>query len=165
MTTYKIMVCSDTHTDIHAIVDEINRSEGIDLILHLGDHWQDGRRIGLLTNRRVISVRGNNDSFHPDIPNKRILDLEGHKLFLIHGHQFSMANTIDEITKNAKENGCNIALFGHSHVFETGGMNDILYLNPGAVYRPRGDRLPSYAFLYLGEEGEARVERVILPED
>lgn len=150
----RVLIFSDTHTDVAGMERVINESKGIDIILHLGDHARDAKRLSMLTQRNILAVLGNNDRFDEDAPEERVVEVNGFNIYMTHGHLVSASNRLEDLTKFAKEKGCSIALFGHSHVFESGIRNGVLYLNPGAVFRPRGDGIKSYAILTL-EEGKA----------
>lgn len=152
--TTRLLIFSDTHTDVAEMEKVINESKGIDRILHLGDHARDAKRLSMLTQRTILAVLGNNDRFDEDAPEERVVEVDSYSIYMTHGHLFSVSNRVDNLTMAAKTKGCSIALFGHSHVFESGIRNGVLYLNPGAVFRPRGDGIKSYAILTL-EEGKA----------
>ena len=47
-----------------------------------------------------------------------IIDIPSHRILLEHGHRLGVKTGYDRIVAKAKENGCDIALYGHTHVPE-----------------------------------------------
>lgn len=84
------------------------------------------------------------------IPLCNSVEVCGHKIFFTHGHRNSLFNGNGEIVSLAKESGCEIALYGHTHVaFERLCSGGILALNPGSCSKPRGGQKPSFAVIAL----------------
>lgn len=157
----KILVCSDTHGKYQAMVQEIQKFDDIKAVLHLGDHARDGKMIQILTRKNVYAVLGNNDR-GDKAPEDQVIRFGDCTIYMVHGHQFSPRLRLEELTKKAASKEADIALFGHSHTFETGVRNGVVYLNPGAIFRPRGDGQASYALLTLSDDEDPIVERILL---
>ncbi|MBR0277480.1 MAG: hypothetical protein IJQ50_03345, partial [Clostridia bacterium] len=47
-----------------------------------------------------------------------------------HGHLLGVKKSPDVLAYRAKSFGCNIALFGHTHIFEDKTINGVRCLNP-----------------------------------
>lgn len=56
-----IMVISDTHGEIDEVLEQYNRLNNIDMIIHLGDYASDAKRIERETGTTVVAVKGNMD--------------------------------------------------------------------------------------------------------
>lgn len=136
-TLTKILVISDSHGEEEILLEILEKNAGLtDRVIYLGDGYRD--MLGFRNKiPRLDLVAGNMDSFFSmphDLPeNKLILDIEGVKVLVAHGHQFRVHNTMTELIKEARKSKIRLALFGHTHnpyIEETEG---ITFFNPGAV--------------------------------
>ena len=59
----------------------------------------------------------------------------------------------------AREEGCSVALYGHTHVPDVSYCKDVLVMNPGSISRPRqASGRPTYGIVTIGSNGEARAD-------
>ena len=78
---------------------------------------------------------------------ERVIEFDGHKIFICHGHTLSVNYGTEKLEAAARQKGCEAALFGHTHHAVLKKADDgFLTLNPGSVSRPRGSK-PSFAVL------------------
>ena len=160
----KILICSDTHGHTREISDCILRTPAVDRIFHLGDYSLDVEAMEAYTGRKIIGVRGNNDYFDWQTPAEREIEIEAFRLLLVHGHEQDVYRGVQPLCQYAKEKGCDIVLYGHTHSYACDICDGVLYLNPGAVSWPRGDQKKSYAVLTLERGKEPAVERHLLED-
>ena len=157
----RIYVISDTHGKIDKAMDIYQRLEDIDLIVHLGDHWNDVKRMKDQLNIPLIGVKGNMDgSFSRD--GYHILETDFGKIFLAHGHMESVKQSYENIMYKAESLQCRAAFFGHTHIplfIETEGF---YLLNPGSLSLPTGGRKGSYAVATVTENS---IDAAILYEE
>lgn len=157
----RIYVISDTHGKIDKAMEIYQRLEDIDLIVHLGDHWNDVKRMKDQLNIPLIGVKGNMDgSFSRD--GYHILETDFGKIFLAHGHMESVKQSYENIMYKAESLQCRAAFFGHTHIplfIETEGF---YLLNPGSLSLPTGGRKGSYAVATVTENS---IDAAILYED
>lgn len=155
----KIMLVSDTHYCQDKFLDELKKYKDLDLIIHLGDCVEDAKYIKKNINIPIEYVRGNNDYSSFGVPDDLILNIEKLKIFITHGHKYSVYFGIDNLYYRAKEIGCDVVFFGHTHMYLYEKLEDITILNPGSFSYARGDGLESYCILSL-DKGKIGVERV-----
>ena len=93
----KIVVVSDSHRNNQVLTEILKREKDADLFLHAGDMEEEPRLLF-----PYICVKGNCDYFNVDT--ERIIPLGKHKLYISHGHLFSL--TRNNILRIAKENKC-----------------------------------------------------------
>ena len=142
----RAIVISDSHGDTDACDRAILSVGKPDMIIHLGDIARDVDYIeAVYDDIPVYSVLGNND-FLRSGDHEACIELDGHKIFICHGHTLSVHRSYDRIISAAKRNGCDAALFGHTHIAVNEYPEDILLLNPGSVSRPRSGS-PSFAVI------------------
>lgn len=130
----KILVISDTHRNISSAVDIIE-DKNPDYVLHLGDMSDDCDELSYMYPRiNVVGVRGNCDwQTLSNAPLERMLDIEGVKILMCHGHSYSVKKGIGAYCAVASVKGAHIALFGHTHVPLIEQIGDSLLINPGTV--------------------------------
>lgn len=141
----KIVVMSDSH-GCNNMIEYVKLEESdADLFLHCGDICVDE-----FTYPELVTVCGNND-YYP-YPIQRVLNVGEHRIIMFHSHQFSYRKREEQMIERAKEHGCDIVCFGHTHVAYENVKNGIYLLNPGSLYHNRDGRPPSYAILWLKGE-------------
>ena len=142
----RAVVISDSHGNVEACEKAIESMGDIDMIIHLGDIARDVDYIeAVYADIKVCSVVGNNDFLRRG-NSEAVIDFDGHKIFICHGHSQSVSSGTQRLEDTAIGLGCEAALFGHTHVPVLKKSGDIMVLNPGSVSRPRGCR-PSFAVL------------------
>ena len=151
----RAIVLSDSHNNVSACEAAIAASGKLDLIIHLGDSARDTDYLETMYYPiRVASVLGNND-FLRQGDYERVIEFDGHKIFICHGHTLGVRMGTERLENIARQKGCEAALFGHTHQSCLKKSEDgFLILNPGSVSQPRGGK-PSFAILET-EENELR---------
>ena len=134
----RAIVLSDSHNNTDACEKAINSVDKIDMIIHLGDIAKDVEYLEALYHPiKVVSVLGNNDFMHSG-NHERVVEFDGHKLFLCHGHTLGVGYSTARLEGKARENGCSAALYGHTHTSSLKKCDDgLLILNPGSVSIPK----------------------------
>lgn len=154
----KILITSDTHGYYSKITDLILDRKDLDLMIHAGDGVEDCKNINYETGINYYVVKGNNDFFSNE-PYYKIINLDGYKIFLTHGHKEGVDYTLSNIIEKAKENSCDLAIFGHIHRYVELKKSDVLILNPGSPSLPR-DGEDSAMIMTIDKDIE--VEKVLL---
>jgi len=157
----KIGVISDTH--LREPHPEFNRTiefhfKHVEKIFHAGDFVDWSIAEYLSSQRELIAVCGNMDS--QDIgevfPRKRIIELKGFKIGLIHGGgpPFGIESRIrgefDEV---------DAIVYGHSHTPANHWVKNILFFNPGSPTRSYIHK-PTLGVLHLGEKIEGEIIKI-----
>jgi len=138
----KIVVVSDSHRNNQVLTEILKREKDADLFLHAGDMEEEPRLLF-----PYICVKGNCDYFNVDT--ERIIPLGKHKLYISHGHLFSL--TRNNILRIAKEKGCDIFIHGHTHKYYYEEIDEIHIMCPGSVTYPR-DKSKSYLVLLINND-------------
>lgn len=149
----KIAVLSDTHRNVSAI----RKIEGIlsdaDIIFHLGDNSSD--MAGFPEYReKLTTVNGNCDLFAS--ASEKIIEVEGTRIMLTHGHAFNVKSGLNELRQYAKEHNVSVVLYGHTHEAMIEEEDGILFVNPGNMTSYSTDK----SFCYLVIEGSKAVATI-----
>ncbi len=147
MTTEKILVVSDSHGNVENLCRAVVLTAP-KLVLHLGDGWRDA---ALLAERfpgvTVERVPGNCDVL-PRESAVKLLELDGKRVMLCHGHTLGVKTDLAMLLRAARERGADAVLFGHTHTPFVDIRCGVVMLNPGSV----GSRVrPTYGTLDLSD--------------
>ncbi len=168
-----ILIVSDTHgrgARLNELIEFRKRiiKDGEPLtLIHLGDGLSDLFSCKYYDSIISHAVRGNCDfsltdrtsPYGEEMPTCRLIHLDKYKIFMAHGHTFSVKYGYDEICCEASRQGADIVLFGHTHLptleyIEKGSIRgvdrDLTLFNPGSL----GDMFDgSFGNLSIGENG------------
>jgi len=133
----RIAVFSDTHLADTAearkfLLDVVeNVLDPVDMILHAGD-LVDPALLEVFAEYPVHAVRGNMDPASTEIPLKKVIDIEGFKIGLIHG--WGPAAGIEErIYREFSTLPIDCLVYGHSHVPACHERHGVWFFNPGSA--------------------------------
>ncbi len=148
----RIVIISDSHGH-GSIVDRIIRRESkAEAIIFLGDVTSDIEDFTYeYTNKNFYIVSGNCDrcSSHPY---STVAQIGGVKIFITHGHTLGVKGGIDSLVAAARQQDCQIALYGHTHIPDTKYVDGLYIVNPGSCARSRNG-YNSYAVIDIRENG------------
>lgn len=151
---FKILVVSDSHGRMEHLEKVIKNVDNVNMLIHCGDIQGDEERLRSLCYYPVRVVRGNSD-YSSKNQNFIVVEVLGHKIFVTHGHLYEVYWGLERLTYAALEQGCDIALYGHTHVPEVIYGDDVTIANPGSISRPRQyNYKPSYMIMEIDDEGE-----------
>lgn len=157
-----ILIFADSHGRNLEMFDIVERSNP-DMVLHAGDHSEDARELSFVyPNLDVRYVAGNNDYDFSD-PLRVTVTLPHNMIFMTHGHHHGVyGKKPGSVGRAARDAGCDIAIYGHTHCSVLGKQNGIWILNPGSISLPR-DGNKSYAQITM--QGERISEIAVLSPD
>ncbi len=136
----KILVFSDSHSNQKYIEKALEMHNFCaDLVIFLGDGIRDIENVkSRHSHLNFFVVKGNCDVFSSaEYPNYSVLDLDGIKVLITHGHLFGVKSGYDRILYKAAEMEADAVFFGHTHVpieYSTYvGEKRIQLFNPGSI--------------------------------
>ena len=156
MVEMKIGIMSDTHGRWAAIDNVVCLAGKTDMWLHCGDCVPDAEYLQELVTVPVYFVAGNCDWPMGGTCYERIIDVEGHRIFLTHGHNYGVRYTREYIMEAAESQGADIAVYGHTHVVDY-KPGSLVVLNPGSAARPRDDNRGSFMIMELFKDIEPKI--------
>ena len=146
----KCIIMSDTHGSQKGI-DKIKAlfAEN-DYIIHLGDGAGDLKEIFSAYPDKVFQCKGNCD-FISVYPDEQILEIEQVRILCCHGHQYGVKTLLGVLAQAAKEKGCDVALYGHTHRADICEMDGVTLINPGSLRYSAGEG-GSYCYLVVHKD-------------
>lgn len=133
----KWVVVSDNHGMSPILTDIKSIHHDADRFIHLGDSefMRDNPEI-----RDYVAVRGNCDG--PWFEQTMVLQEDG--IFLTHGHLYAVNGGREKLAAAAKEAGCSLALYGHTHVRQIEEIEGVICINPGSIAQSRSEEPETY---------------------
>ena len=127
-----ITVISDTHGNLYDL--DLMRGDFLssNLIFFLGDGIFDMQKYYYEFENKVYMVKGNCDGFI-GCSTELIVEVEGVKILLTHGHSFGVKESRQRLSEFAKKHGCTLCLYGHTHTPLVEEIDGITLACPGAL--------------------------------
>ena len=136
MNPQKILVMSDSHGTVKYALQAIEKEKPFDLLVHLGDVQGHDQEIVAAAGCSCYFVRGNCD-YDMQLPTFTVFQIGNHKVYAAHGHRNHVEYGTENLEFSALQNGCDIAMYGHTHVPDLREKERITVLNPGSITSPR----------------------------
>jgi putative phosphoesterase len=116
----KILILSDSHSKSL----DLDFSK-FDHVIHCGDF---GRSRMDLEEDNITYVSGNCDIYGDDDAK---IELFGRKVFVTHGHWYSVKMTMSNLISKAKALDVEYVFYGHTHIQAYNHDSNIIFINPG----------------------------------
>ena len=127
------VVISDTHGNHKALQKLFPLFAENDYIIFLGDGETDFCRFPEEFQSKIIKVRGNCDVSATET--ERLVEIEGVKVFLTHGHLYGAKYSLEKLKLRALELGAGVCMYGHSHFAAIDECDGVTLINPGTASR------------------------------
>ncbi|MBO4734152.1 MAG: metallophosphoesterase [Clostridia bacterium] len=124
----KIVVLSDTHGNLKAIAAITEIMEESDMVIHLGDRYDDMELFAPILKSKLYRIHGNCDF---GAQKELVIEVEGRRIFATHGDLYGVKGGTARLSKRAKELDCDVVLYGHTHNAEIYEREKFLMVNPG----------------------------------
>jgi putative phosphoesterase len=154
----RLIVMSDSHGRDEMVEAVLKQEPEADYYLHCGDLCSDPRRFP-----QLILVQGNMDYFPEEIPLERVIHAGKTTILMVHGHRFPGYDRLNQLAREARKQGCDLVVWGHTHRPEITAVDGITLANPGSLYYNRDRSRPGYLVVTAGPDGFT-VERKTVEE-
>lgn len=150
----KLIVFSDSHRRSDRVHELFERTHHYaDMYVFCGDGLDDVENMFYLYHDKpIVQVAGNCD-YNSFEKLTRTVEAAGHKIFVTHGHFYYVKDGLDRLYDTAKQNGCDVVLFGHTHQRYCEYRDGIYLVNPGSLGKQRYGEQISYCVVDLSEKG------------
>ena len=142
------IILSDTHGNVSELRKLLEIMEETDYIIHLGDGASDLSFLPSNERAKVIQVNGNCDA--ANLPIEQIIEIEGVKIFMTHGHKYNVKSNLYNLLTRGKELDVQMCLYGHNHKANIEKVDGINLINPGTLYRYSTTKSYCYCVFYDG---------------
>lgn len=148
----RIVVISDSHKH-GSVVDRILRREkSARHIFFLGDVTNDIEDLTYEYTDKSFHIVSGNCDFISEYPTSDIVKAGNIKIFMAHGHNFGVKCGTGAITAAARAAGCDMALYGHTHIPDIRYDDGLYIVNPGSCAQSR-DGPNTYAVIDIRDNG------------
>ena len=156
----KCLCFSDSHGTSAYMRRALKMHPDAEVVFFLGDGLSDLEELTYDRTRAWFAVKGNCDYISEVggvfVKKLDFITLSGKKILFTHGDLYGVKYGMDGITSLARENGADIALFGHTHEplekYLSDGERPLYLFNPGSAGAPY--RYPtSYGVIEISEKG------------
>lgn len=153
----KVVIISDSHGDLSNVRKIMDKEQSVQQVIHLGDLIGQEMQLKEICGCGIRLVKGNCD-YYAGNPVSDVLEIGTNRIFITHGHHYGVNFGLDRLCFAAKENQCNIAMYGHTHVPENSVYGGVIIVNPGSVSQPRQlNHKPTYAVMEIDEQGKTDI--------
>src|SRR5690554_8229546 len=125
----KLLITGDIHGRSDMLQKVLKKVKTFDLHLNTGDL---GLELPTIEAAKMIAVKGNTD-YYLDLPTERLIEHQGLRILLTHGHLQNVKYGLNELIVMAEEMQANICIFGHTHDAFYRQINHVTFINPGAL--------------------------------
>lgn len=148
----RIVVISDSHKRRGVIDKILSAQPEAEHIFFLGDNVSDIEDYEFIYPDKAFHTVCGNCDFASLLPTVGAEIINGCKILYTHGHNFGVKYGLGELKRTARENNCQIALYGHTHISKILYEDGIYFVNPGSCSSPREGRA-SYAVIDITDSG------------
>ncbi len=148
----RIVVISDSHKRSDIVEKILYAQPEASEVFFLGDHADDIEDLQYLFPKKRFHILSGNCDYFSTFPSNAVATIGDLKIFYTHGHTLSVKYGTERLLEAAKQNGCQIALYGHTHIAKILYENGIYIVNPGSCAQAR-DFHESYAVIDIEKNG------------
>ena len=139
-----LVILSDSHGRGRAVEKLAPLFAENDYIIHLGDGASDMRTVFGQYPEKTFVMKGNCDLTYG--LEEQVIEVEKLSILCCHGHRYGVKSGLSRLAARAKTLGCEVALYGHTHVANIETVDGVLCVNPGSAGAYAS---PSYCYLVV----------------
>lgn len=147
-----VLIVSDSHGLTSELL-QIKKQYDADYLIHCGDSELDMDAPEL---KGYVKVGGNCDA-DTRFPEEQMVDVEGIKLFITHGHHYRVKMNLMPLAYRAEEEQAQVICFGHTHIAGAEKHGNQLFINPGSIRLPKNITVPTFAIMDWKTKDNIRV--------
>lgn len=149
----RIIVISDSHRRTGVIDKILSAQPEARHVFFLGDNAADMEDFEILYPDKSFHIVCGNCDYFSTFPAVSVEVIDKVKILYTHGHTLGVKYGTGRLLETAKQNNCQIALYGHTHISQILYDNGIYIVNPGSCSQPRDFKKPSYAVIDITDKG------------
>lgn len=134
----RLLILSDSHGDTASLRRILRSQPDAQALIFCGDGEEDLKTIlPDFPNITAHMVKGNGD-WSAKLPLMRTIELCEKRIFMAHGHTYGVKGDDSDIIFAAKQEGCHILCYGHTHIARSDYIDGMYIVNPGSCSGFRG---------------------------
>lgn len=143
----KIIALSDSHGSLHNVEQILDAAGDVDFVLFCGDGLSDIESAEYLYPKPVYATVAGNCDRGARADYEKLLELNGLRILLTHGHAYDVKQTLTRLHRRAVELNADLVFFGHTHRPLDFSIDGVRLVNPGSC-----SAFPQYAQLLVENE-------------
>ncbi len=144
----RLLIFSDNHKDRESVKKMLEQVKNPDRIFSLGDSEMREQELSELG---IVGVKGNYP-FEPKFPLDLFFDFDGVRIFLTHGHKYSVKLGLSHLMQKGYSLEADVVCFGHTHRAYLKDIEKCVYMNPGSLSKPKSGSSASYALIEITDK-------------
>lgn len=148
----RIVVISDSHKRSDIVEKILYAQPDASHVFFLGDNAGDIEDLQYIFPNKIFHILSGNCDYFSNYPSSGMVSVAGKKIFFTHGHTLSVKYGVENLLKTTRQNGCDIALYGHTHIANILYEDGIYIVNPGSCSQSRNGK-ESYAVIDIEPNG------------
>lgn len=123
-----------------------------DKTVFCGDGPLSDREFFSALGEKFVEVRGNTDGHVRGVSEETVFEADGVKVLVTHGHEYRVKSDLLEIYYRARELGCTLVLYGHTHLHDVTCSGGVTLVCVGSLGRSlSGENGYTYVVLNNGK--------------
>ena len=144
------LVFSDSHGNTTVLRRLADVARETDYIIFCGDGLSDLNVFPNDVRAKTIAVAGNCDFTLDRDMDEKVVEIEKTKIYVTHGHKFDTKSGTDRVLARAKELGCTVAFYGHTHEQKEEVVDGVTLFCPGTIQR--FSKVKTYAYIVFYDD-------------
>ena len=145
----RIGLVSDSHGNLKALKQAVEKMGDVDAIFHMGDCIEDARLMRQWQSVPIFAVSGNMDYGEYERHGQILTEMSGKKFLLVHGDRDHVKSSYNGLFYRGQALGVDAICFGHTHQALVVEEQGILMMNPGSVALPYGNDKKTFGIITL----------------
>lgn len=155
-----LVAIADSHGNVSAVEKLRPLLNESDYIIHLGDGARDMKNFYQDFGNKIYQVDGNCDIGGYNLK-YFTFDIEKVRVLITHGDNFGVKFGLGRLVEFAKQENCNLVLYGHTHEASIQTIDGILVVNPGSLSYFTAQKSVAYVVIN-GEKVVAKINYSIV---
>ncbi len=128
----RIVVFSDSHGCVHTVRKILMHEKGAAHVIFCGDGIRDIEHIADEFSDKIFHIVKGNCDYQTDYPESKLITIKNFKIFIAHGHTYSVKSTENEIITAAKVAHSDVLVYGHTHKSKIEYISGMYIVCPGS---------------------------------
>lgn len=144
------LLFSDSHGNTTVLRRFSDVARETDYIIFCGDGLSDLNVFPNDVRAKTIAVAGNCDFTLDKDMKEKVVEIEKSKILVTHGDLYDTKGGTRRVLERAKQLGCNVAFYGHTHEVSQEVIDGVTLFCPGTIQR--FSKVKTYAYIVFYDD-------------